>query len=174
VASGENVTLNFNRVGFYEILSKTEEAEKWLAGMGIATTKGRFREILDLNQTILDHKKRNDIEGLLKTHDTVQLYYALTEAFAFGEIHDAFKNEKSHILRRSQLKKMIGGPFLPWDEPVEGDNARNTLFELETAAKLKTTGMTILGFDDVDFVFGKTQFNVQCGLTTRSEAKEER
>jgi hypothetical protein len=39
---------------------------------------------------------------------------------------------------------------------------RNTLFELEAAAKLIGAGVKILGFDDVDFLFRKTKFNAQC------------
>jgi len=156
------VTLIFNRIRFDETLYELEESEKWLKSLGIDITQSRFSEILNLNRNIVDHQKRNDIDGLLKNHDNVLLYFALTEASAFVEIHDAFKSEKSHLLRRSQLKKIIGGPFFAWDEPAEGDNARNTLFELETAAKLKKTGVEIRGFDDVDFIFERTQFNIQC------------
>jgi len=57
---------------------------------------------------------------------------------------------------------MIEGHFFSWDEPSAGDNARNTQFELETAARFKKWGMEILGLDDVDFIFERVKFNVQC------------
>jgi len=149
-------------MGIDEILSKLEKANGWLKRWGVNTSQARFNEVLDLSQIIIDHQKRNNIQELLDSYDNLRLIYALSEGFAFAEIYEAFKDEKNHILHKSKLKKMIGGKFFSWDEPPIGDNARNTQFELETAAKFKKVGMEIVGLDDVDFVFEGVKFNVQC------------
>jgi hypothetical protein len=160
----ENMALAFSRMDIDEILSKLEKADGWLKSKGIDTTKSRFTDILNLTRIILDHQKRNDIQKLLNANYNEQLKYvfALIEGLAFAEIWDAFKEEKNHILHKSKLKKMISGQFFSWDDPPIGDNARNTQFELETAAKFKKVGMGIVGLDDVDFVFEGVKFNVQC------------
>ena len=159
---GENTALTFSMMGIDEMLSKLEKANGWLKRWGVNTSQGRFNEVLDLSRIIIDHRKRNNIQELLDSYDNLRLIYALIEGFAFAEIYEAFKDEKNHILHKSKLKKMIGGQFFSWDEPPIGDNARNTQFELETAAKFKKVGMEIVGLEDVDFVFEGVKFNVQC------------
>lgn len=157
-----DMALTFSMMRIDEMLSKLEKGDGWLKGKGIGTTKSRFSDILNLTRIIIDHQKRNDIQRLLSSYDNLELYCALSEGFAFAEICEAFKDEKNHILHKSKLKKMIGGQFFSWDEPPIGDNARNTQFELETAAKFKKVGMEIVGLDDVDFIFERVKFNVQC------------
>jgi hypothetical protein len=158
----ENMALTFTRMGIDEMLSKLEKTNGWLKRWGVNTSQGRFNEVLDLSRIIIDHQKGNNIQELLDSYDNLRLIYALIEGFAFAEIYEAFKDEKNHILHKSKLEKMIGGPLFSWDEPPIGDNARNTQFELETAAKFKKVGMEIVGLDDVNFIFERVKFNVQC------------
>jgi hypothetical protein len=158
----QHMTLTFSRMGNDEMLSKLEKANGWLKRWGVNTSQGRFNEVLNLSRIIIDHQKRKNIQELLDSYDNLRLNYALIEGFAFAEIYEAFKEQKNHILGKSKLKKMIGGQFFSWDEPPIGDNARNTQFELETAAKFKKVGMEIVGLDDVDFIFERVKFNVQC------------
>lgn len=149
-------------MGIDEMLSKLEKANGWLKRWGVNTSQGRFNDVLDLSRIVIDHQKRNNIQELLDSYDNLRLIHALIEGFAFAEIYEAFKEQKNHILRKSKFEKMIGGPLFSWDEPPIGDNARNTQFELETAAKFKKVGMEIVGLDDVDFIFERVKFNVQC------------
>ncbi|MBU1766579.1 MAG: hypothetical protein KJ648_00525, partial [Candidatus Omnitrophica bacterium] len=97
-------------------------------------------------------------------HGNLKLYFALTEASSFIQIYKAFKDQKSHVHPRTKLKKMLKGPYYSWEEDVKGGNIepRNTLFELEVASKLKNAGAQLTRFDDVDFIFKKVEFNVQC------------
>jgi hypothetical protein len=158
------MTLTFSKTNIDQMLSELEKGDEWLKSKGIDTAKSRFSDVLNLTRIINDHQKRNNIEGFLKANKNEQLKYvfALIEGFAFAEIYEAFKEEKNHILHKSKLEKMIEGPFFLWDELPMGDNARNTQFELETAAKFKEVGMEIVGLDDVDFIFERVKFNVQC------------
>lgn len=158
------MTYSFNRITYGDQFSKLEKAEAWLNQIGIKTENTRLSEILDLNRLIVEHQEQETLDILIDEHGNLKLWYALTEASSFIKIYEAFVKEKSHIHRRAKLKKMLGGPFLPWDENQEKNNieSRNTLFELETAAKIKQAGAKVTGFDDVDFIFKKSKFNVQC------------
>lgn len=158
------MTFSFSRVTYNEQLVDLEKAGDWLKSIGIETANTRFDEIFKLNKIIVEHHRKNEIQRLIDGYDNLTLWCALTEASSFVEIHKAFKDQKSHMHPRSKLKKLLGGPFLPWDEDTNESNIenRNTLFELETAAKLKKAGAKIIGFDDVDFIFKKTKFNIQC------------
>jgi hypothetical protein len=158
------MTFGFNKISYEDQYSKLAKAEDWLNQIGIKIENTRFAEILSLNRLIVEHQKQETLNSLINEYGNLKLWYALTEAASFIKIYEAFEKEKSHIHRRAKLKKMLGGPFLPWDENHEENNieSRNTLFELETAAKIKKAGAKITGFDDVDFIFKKTKFNVQC------------
>jgi len=158
------MTFAFNRVGFEDQFQELEKTGQWLNRIGVKTENTRFDELLRLNKEIVEHQKKSLIEELIQKHDVMKLWFALTEATSFIGIHDAFKDQESHLHPRSKLKKMLEGPYYSWDEDVFVNNIdpRNTLFELETASKFKNVGAKITGFDDVDFVFKKTKFNVQC------------
>ena len=155
---------SFSRMSYEDQFSMLEKVEAWLNQIGISLENTRFSEILRLNRLIVEHQNQETLDSLINKYGTLKLWYALTEASSFIQIYEAFEKEKSHIQRRSKLKKMLGGPFLPWDENQEENNieSRNTLFELETAAKIKKSGGKIIGFDDVDFIFKRVKFNVQC------------
>ena len=158
------MTSNFKRITYENQFSALEKATVWLDQIGIKIENTRFSEILELNRLIVEHQKQETLNNLIDEYGNLKLWYALTEASSFIRIHEAFEEEKSHLHRRAKLKKMLGGPFLPWDEDQKENNieSRNTLFELETAAEIKKAGGKIIDFDDVDFIFKKTKFNVQC------------
>ena len=169
------MTFMFNRVTFDDQFHKLEETGQWLNSIGVQTRNTRFEEVLYLNKQIVEHHKNDLVEDLIAEYGNLKLWFALTEASSFIEIHEAFKAQKSHVHPRGKLKMMLQGPFHSWDEDVDEGNIepRNTLFELEAAAKFKKAGAKITGFDDVDFVFKKTKFNVQC-KRMHSEKKNER
>ena len=158
------MTFVFNRVTFDDQFQKLLATRQWLDSIGVQTQNTRFDEVLRLNKEIVEHHKNNLVEDLIETFGNLKLWFALTEASSFIEIHEAFKSLKSHLRPRAKLKKMLQGPYHSWDEDLDGGNIepRNTLFELEVASKFKMAGAKIIGFDDVDFVFKKTKFNVQC------------
>jgi len=158
------MTFMFNTITFDDQFQKLKEAEQWLNGIGVQTQQTRFDEVLYLNKQIVEHNKNNLLEDLIAEYGNLKLWFALTEASSFIEIHEAFKGQKSHVTPRRKLKMMLQGPYHSWDEDVNADNIepRNTLFELEAAAQFKKAGAKITGFDDVDFVFKKVKFNVQC------------
>jgi hypothetical protein len=158
------MTFAFDRVSFQDQLQELEKTGQWLNRIGIKTENTRFDELLLLNKDIVTHEKKNLIEELIQNQDVIKLWFALTEASSFISIYHAFKTQESHLHPRSKLKMMLKGPYYSWDEDILAGNIdpRNTLFELEAASKFKNVGAKITGFDDVDFIFRKTKFNVQC------------
>jgi|GEM_PF-904201 len=155
---------SFSTINFDQTLAKLEESEKWLSNIGVPVDGTRFSEILEIVRIILDHYKRDEISKLLRNYPEGHLYYALTDATAFIRIYLTFKSIKSDKLPRAKLKEMLIGPLLPWDEaPAKGNiHGRNTLFELETAARFMSAGLNVTNFDDVQFNYKKHAFNIQC------------
>ena len=158
------MTFSFNRVSFEDQFQGLKKTGEWLNGIGIQTQNTRFDEILQLNKEVVEHYKDNRLKDLIEKHGNLKLWFAVTEASSFIRIYEAFNLQKSHLRPRSKLKMILQGPFHSWDEDVDLGNIepRNTLFELETAAKFKDAGAKVTGFEDVDFIFKKTKFNVQC------------
>ena len=158
------MSFTFNKITFQDQFQKLQRVGDWLENMGIQVSNTRFDEVLHLNKEIVEHHRSKRIEDLIERYGNLKLWFALTEASSFIQIHEMLKTQKSHIRPRAKLKKMLYGPFHSWDEDAESGNIepRNTLFELESAAKFREAGVKILGYDDVDFLFKKTQFNVQC------------
>jgi len=111
-----------------------------------------------------EYYNANNIDKLIDKHGNLKLWTALTDAVAFVDIYEAFKDQDSQKRPIGKLKKIIEGPFFSWEEDTNANNieARNTLFELEAAARLKKCGAEITGFDDVDFLFDNVKFNAQC------------
>ena len=76
----------------------------------------------------------------------------------------AFNELKNHQIPRAKLVEILKGPFLPKDEDPKAQNihSRNTLFELQIAAKFNNAGIEVIGFNDIDFILDEQQFNAQC------------
>lgn len=154
----------FSRITFEDTFQRLEKTRLWLESIGIQTQGTRFDEVFYLNRQILESHKNDLLKDVIAKYGNLKLWLALTDAFSFIEIYEAFKDQKSHVLPRRKLKMVLQGPCHSWDEDVNAGNIepRNTLFELETASIFKKAGAKITGFDDVDFVFENTRFNVQC------------
>jgi hypothetical protein len=155
----------FNKNTFEEIFTHLDNTKNWLENIGINTLSKRFDKIYNLNKLLLKHSKDKSISHLLEEHDKLELGIALNDGLSFINIYHAFKDEKSHILPRSKLKRILEGSYYSWNEisTNTGDiESRNILFELETAAFFKKAGVEMIGFDDNDFIFEGNKFNVQC------------
>jgi hypothetical protein len=153
-----------NIIEFDIILDQLNETNKWLNDIKINTDKTRFTEIIEHVKLICEHRKKNNLQDLVDKYDNEILWYALLESGAFIDIYESFKNLKSHQIPRAKLSEILNGPFLPKDEDtqVQNTHSRNTLFELQIAAKFSNADIKIIGFDDFDFVLDEHKFNAQC------------
>ena len=154
----------FQKIKFELILNNLEKVKDWLDNINVKTNNSRFLEVFDYVVSICDHHSRNEVLKLIDTYDNEILYWALLESTAFLDIFKAFRNLKDHQLPRAKLAESIKGPFLPKNEDVADQNihSRNTLFELQLAAKFQNAGIEVIGFDDIDFTLEGYQFNAQC------------
>jgi hypothetical protein len=158
------MTFSSSKITFEDQLKYLKSTKTWLENIGISTSNNRFDKIYNLYKKIVQHHKTKSFDRLFEENDKLELGIALNDGFSFINIYQAFKDEKDLILPRSKLRKMLGGPYYTWEESSTENNIenRNILFELETAAFFKKSGIEIIGFDDNDFIFEGNKFNVQC------------
>lgn len=155
---------SFYRINYDDILNQLNNTSAWFQKIGLKTDNSRFSEIMGYMEIICDYHKKNEVEKLIEEYDNEILWYAILESAAFLEINQAFQGIKDHLIPRGKLKEVLNGPFLPREEAPKDQNihARNTLLELQVAANIKNSGIDVIGFDDVDFIFNGFHFNVQC------------
>ena len=153
----------FHKVDYDIILKRLNETRDWLSNIKLKIDGSRFSDILEHVNLICDYHEQNKVQDLLDNFDNEILWYALLESGAFLDIHQAFKKLKSHQIPRAKLVEILKGPFLPKDEDPVAQNihSRNTLFELQIAAKINNAGIEVIGFDDIDFILDEQQFNAQ-------------
>lgn len=158
------MSFTFDKIDFDILLKKLIETRDWLSSIQIKPGESRFSDIVEYVNSICDHLGQNKAQALIDHFDNEILWFALLEAVAFLDIHKAFNELKSHQIPRAKLVKILKGPFLPKDEDPKTQNihSRNTLFELQIAAKFKNAGIEVIGFDDIDFILDDQQFNAQC------------
>ncbi len=154
----------FHKIDYDIILNRLNETRDWLSNIKLKTDESRFSDILEHVHLICDHHAKNKVQDLVDNFDNEILWYALLESRAFLDIHQAFKELKSHQIPRAKLVEILKGPFLSRDEDPAAQNihSRNTLFELQIGAKFNNAGIEVIGFDDIDFILDEQQFNAQC------------
>lgn len=155
---------NFSQINYHEILDELNNTSDWLQRIRLDVSNSRFSKILQYMEIICEHHQKKEVDTLIQNYDNEILSYATLESGAFLEIHKAFSTLKDHQIPRSKLKEILQGPFLPRHEDPKEQNihARNTLFELQIAAKFKNAGIDVIRFDDVSFLFKGHKFNAQC------------
>lgn len=90
---------------------------------------------------------------------------AINEAIALNLIREQFSKLNQHRLPIEELTKCIQGSFHSYDEDPETstNQARNTLFELETAAYLLMNGHNVTEeFEDVNLMIDDNKLSIQC------------
>jgi len=161
----EIMAQSFNTIKFEEQLGVLEDCNTWMIRkIGLNVTDTRFDYILNLLRIIVDRYRQDKVQELMKQYDEATLFFALTDASSYIKIFNFFKDKKSHEIPRGKLTESINGPILPWEEEPDKGTAhnRNISFELETAIWFHKSGIEIENFDDVQFLFDRHTFNVQC------------
>jgi hypothetical protein len=68
--------------------------------------------------------------------------FSFTEAIEFLDVHAAFRRETPAGLRR-RLRDALQGPADPADESPASNHARNVMFELNLASRLRSQGLPV-------------------------------
>jgi hypothetical protein len=157
-------------IGYLELREKVQKAFAICDSIGLDPRKGRFGDyarrldqVIDVVSARRDGQPRESLEQRV-TDDGVAYMLALVESTEFADVvielaacdPDAFKNK---------LKTVLSGPFTPIEEnSSSGNRPRNTLFELNLAAKLQRSGFPpIFGeHPDVATMVGRRKVCFEC------------
>lgn len=144
---------------------EAEKAHDWYQVIGIPTEGTRLREIRDFIVDRLMNTSTQEARQLEAGIVEPNTYSALADARGFGLIAETLKG--SPHLGDPDLKQtlidIVAGPLLLSDETVGPlADARNKFVELELAAFMGTSGLNIVGFDDLRFEFEGAKFLVEC------------
>lgn len=133
---------------FEEVLSRLEAGLAIASEVGLAreAEESRFSRYREDLQRLVDLVRRRREGALTKNQFAaavlerpLEYIVALSEGVQFGDILDQLADAEPTILKR-KLRDTMRGPLLPSDEDANSNHARNTLFELALAARLKRAG----------------------------------
>jgi len=154
----------FAKKNYSQIYQELGEAQSWLKWLNIKTENTRFEEIIQNVQRINDKFIKDPSSVISGDIDIETFWYSLTDAYSIIKVYESMKSLKSDKIPRKKLKDSLHGPLLPNEEvPSKGNvNSRNLFFELELAANLMKSNISVIGFEDVTFAFEGYRFCVQC------------
>jgi len=130
------------RASYQEILERLMNGLAFCRSIGLKSLaeKGRFSHYQNrIKRLIQIARQGEDLPAKEKQRivDQLQQYLvALSEGFEFGDIISQLQHLPHEVLA-PKLKTILKGPLLPSDENANSNAARNILFELNIAARLK-------------------------------------
>ncbi len=134
------------RASYEEILKRLTNGLAFCCSIGLKSPaeKGRFSHYQNrIKRLIRIARQGEDLPAKEKQHIFGQLQeylVALSEGFEFGDIISRLQHLPREVLA-PKLKTILKGPLLPSDENANSNDARNVLFELNIAARLKHAGI---------------------------------
>ncbi|OGU71459.1 MAG: hypothetical protein A3H45_00050 [Ignavibacteria bacterium RIFCSPLOWO2_02_FULL_55_14] len=134
------------RASYQEILERLTNGLAFCRSIELKNRaeKGRFSHYENrIKRLIRIARQGKDLPAKEKQHILGQLQeylVALSECFEFGDIISQLQHLPHEVLA-PKLKTILKGPLLPSDENANSNAARNILFELNIAARLKHAGI---------------------------------
>lgn len=140
------------------------QTQVWLQSVGLPVTGNRFAAILANVDLIRQHYDKPSLDQVLHEHPMGELWVSLLDAGSFITLYEQLRALRSDQLPRGRLKEALSGPLMPHDEQKDGPTiqARDAIFELELGCRLRAKGVSLTGFDDIEFEFQGVRVNVQC------------
>jgi hypothetical protein len=143
---------NFN--SFTEMLSLFENINRWLSDGGITAKSDRFRLQLKAVQIAAKAEERNNLIEYMQGVDPEQratLLWAITELTELGDVYKAFPVIDSALSEKIRIA--MSGPSSQKLENSTNNAARNTMFELGLAARMKRGGLQVdIGQENPDII----------------------
>jgi hypothetical protein len=130
-----------------ELLSQLQQTLTFCASLDLneAVKTSRFSNYQERIQQLCEiinkyslEQLPEEIEKQLK-NENLNYVLSLTESMEFVSCVAHFKTCEREIVRK-KLANVLAGPVLPNDEDLNSNEARNTLFELNLASKLRKAG----------------------------------
>ena len=158
------MSANLSAHKFEELYRDLLKAEAWFRSLRLPISGNRFSQILSNVRFVSDHYNKPSLQSILGNRPVAELWISVLDGFDFVDIHRRFRNLNNSQLPRRRLREILSGPLLPHAEDLNGStiHARSALFELEFAARMQARGVTITGFDDIQFKMQGLTVNVQC------------
>ena len=132
------------RQKYEDILDSLAELDDWLSSLGLRKGQNRIhrhleniRYLKDLEETGQINRLNNDIER------KIEIGWSLTEAIEFQNIFQALRNENPKLVKQ-KIKDALQGPADPNCENKRSNLGRNTVFELNLAARLKRNNINVI------------------------------
>lgn len=154
-------------VSYEKTVEELYKIKTWLEDLKIKNIdNSRLPAIIEYSSQLNNEFKRysegkpNNLFSLKKDVET-----AAYEGVALSMIYRGLSLMNQNHLPKKKLEKCICGPFSSLEEKHDDNTnqARNTLFELETNAYMKVCGLNVLPeFEDANFSVDRYKVSIQC------------
>lgn len=154
-----------------ELLSQLKETFEFCASLSLAEAvkasrfnkyQERIQRLCEIIQTYPREQLPQEIETE-PNNENLEYVLSLTESLEFIGAVLFLKTCEKEVLRR-KIATVLRGPVLPNDEDENSNEARNSLFELNLASKLRKTGLDASpGMDaDIECTIGGKHLLIEC------------
>jgi hypothetical protein len=154
-----------------ELLSHLKETLEFCASLSSAAAvkasrfnkyHERIQRLCEIIQNYPPERLPQEIDKEL-TSENLEYVLSLTESLEFVSAVSFLKTCEPEVIRR-KIATVLRGPVLPNDEDENSNEARNTLFELNFASKLRKAGLNALpGMDaDIECTIGGKHLLIEC------------
>jgi len=160
-----NESHKFSFISFEDLSDDVQRACAWLSSIGCTVSPTRIGTYQRDIRALADDYKSDKAMQLTEPKRFEQLLFSIYEVTEFVSIFRGLESHK-HDSLIPKLKEMASGPIRGTDEkPTSSSNrARNTSFELLTAARLASAGYEIDLSTDADIIARRDSFEfyVEC------------
>jgi hypothetical protein len=156
---------------FDELLSQLKETLEFCASLSLAEAvkasrfnkyQERIQRLCEIIQTYPREQLPQEIEAELN-NENLEYVLSLTESLEFIGAVLFLKTCEKEILQR-KIATVLRGPVLPNDEDENSNEARNTLFELNLASKLRKADLDASPgmYADIECTIGSKHLLIEC------------
>lgn len=166
------------RITFKNLVEELDRVQDWLEKLRIKNLdKTRLPSIIKYSSQLENEHlkysqgKSNDLSNLSRSVET-----AIYDALGLISIYRGLSKMNQNHLPKKKIEKCLLGSFSSLEE-VQDDNsnqARNTLFELETNAYIKLCDLNLTNeFEDANIDLGNFKVSIQCKRPLSEKQLEE-
>lgn len=160
-----NESHKFRSISFEDLSDDVQRACAWLSSIGCPVSPTRIGTYQRDIRALADDYKSDKAMQLTEPKRFEQLLFSIYEVTEFVAIFRGLESHKHESLI-PKLKEMASGPIRGTDEKLNSSSnrARNTSFELLTAARLASAGYDIDLSTDADIIARRDGFElyVEC------------
>jgi hypothetical protein len=156
-----NESHKFKSISFEGLYSDVQRACDWLSSIGCAVSPTRIGTYQRDIRALTDDYKSDRAMQLTEPKRFEQLLISIYEAIEFVSIFRGLESYQHESLI-PKLKEMASGPILSTDEKTNSSSnrARNTSYELLTAARLIVAGYDIDLSTEADIIAHRDGFTI--------------